>query len=272
MWTGEYIFPSQSTAHSVPTDLGTSLANHDVTMSERRSHDRPDAPDRRSFPRPPLWLNLLLLLLGVAGVVFARYHREQVSTKFSHVIAEEARTPGDVKKMKEELAEMDLTREQLQRELDSRMKMMSGLKSEDFYLAVDTGERKFRFYYGDTILREGDVAIGESKNIKTAGKSWTFMPVKGAFPVEAKVVGYDWHVPEWVYAMNNQPVPATRPTIPNGLGRYVLFLPNGYVVHTPPGEGSPLQGPKPGSFMVSESDLAAIWSRIHKGKTHVYIY
>ena len=242
-------------------------------MSDRRNQDRPDALERRSFPRPPLWLNLLLLLLGVAGVLFARYHRERVSTQFADVIAEEARTPGDVKKLKEELAEMDLTREQLQRELDGRMKMVSGLKSEDFYLAVDTTRKKFRFYYGDTILREGDVAIGESKNIKAGDKSWTFVPVKGAFPVEGKVVGHDWYVPEWAYAMNNQPVPATRPTIPNGLGRYVLFLPNGYVVHSPPGEGSPLHGqPKPGSFMVSESDLAAIWSRIHKGKTQVYIY
>jgi hypothetical protein len=241
-------------------------------MPERRSHDRPGAPERRSFPRPPLWLNLLLLLLGVAGVVFARYHRERVSTQFAHVIAEEARTPADVKKMKEELAAMGLTREQLQRELDGRMKMMSGLKSEDFHLAVDTNKKKFRFYYGDTILREGDVAIGEQKTIEAGGKSWTFLPAKGAFPVESKIVGHDWHVPEWVYAMNNQPVPATRPTIPNGLGQYVLFLPNGYVVHTPPSADSPLKGPKPGSFMVAESDLAAIWPRIHKGKTNVYIY
>ena len=241
-------------------------------MPERRSNDRPGGPERRSFPRPPLWLNLLLLVLGVAGVLFARHHREQVSTRFAHVIAEEARTPVDVKQIKNELAEMDLTRDQLQRELDGRMKMMAGLKSEDFYLAVDTTDRKFRFYYGDTILREGDVALGESKTVKSGDKSWTFVPVKGAFPVEGKVVGYDWPVPEWVFAMNGQPVPDNRPVIPNGLGQYVIFLPNGYVIHTPPSAESPLRGAKPGSYMVSESDLAAIWSRIHKGKTHVYIY
>lgn len=241
-------------------------------MVDRRSEYKPGAPERRSFPRPPLWLNLLLLLLGVGGILYARYHREQVSTRFAHVIAEEARTPADVKKMKEQLAEMDLTREQLQKELEGRTKIMAGLKSENFYLAVDTKAKKFRFYYGDSILREGDVTIGESKNLEAAGKSWTFVPVKGAFPVEAKIVGHDWYVPEWVYAMNGQPVPARRPTIPNGLGRYVLFLPNGYVIHTPPSEDSPLQGAKPGSFMVSEADLAAIWPRIHKGTTQVYIY
>ena len=242
-------------------------------MPERRSHSRPEAPDRRSFPRPPLWLNLLLILLGVAGVVFARYHRERVATRFAHVITEEARTPADVKKIKEELAEMDLTRDQLQKELEGRKKMVAGLKSEDFYLSVDTASRKFRFYYGDTILREGDVTIGDMKTIEGPdGKTWTFLPLKGAFPIEGKVVGHDWQVPEWWYALNKQPVPAQRPVIPNGIGKYVLFLPNGYVVHTPPSEESPLKGAKPGSFMVSEADLAAIWARINKGTTTVYVH
>ena len=241
-------------------------------MPERRNHGRHGAPERRSFPRPPLWLNLLLLLLGIGGVAFARYHREKVSVQYADVINEDARTPADVRKIKNDLAEMDLTRDQLRRELDGQMKMIAGLKSEDFHLSVDTKARKFRFYYGNTILREGDVAIGESKTLTANGKTWTFVPVKGAFAIEGKVVGYDWPVPEWMYAMKNEPVPASRPTIPNGLGKYVLFLPNGYVIHTPPSADSPLQGAKPGSYMVSEGDLAAIWSRIHKGKTQVYIY
>ena len=182
-------------------------------MTDRRSHERPEATDRRSFPRPPLWLNLLLLILGVAGVVFARYHRDRVSSEFSDVINEQQRTPADVRKMKEELAEMDLTRDVLQKELEGRMKFVGSLKSENFYLSVDTKARKLRFYYGDTILREADMTIGDSKTLEAAGKKWTFIPVKGAFTVEAKIVGYDWQVPEWVYAMNNQPIPEQRPVI-----------------------------------------------------------
>ena len=241
-------------------------------MPERRNEGRPGAADRRSFPRPPLWLNLLLLLLGIGGVLYARYHREQVSKQFAHVIAEEARTPADVRKLKEEVAEMDLSREQLRKELEGRMKMVAGLKSEEFYLSVDTKGRKLRFYYGDTVLREADLTLGETRTITTPQKSWTFVPVKGAFPVEAKIVGHAWRVPEWVYAMNNQPVPAERPVIENGLGKYVLFLPNGYVIHTQPSADSPLQTVKPGSYMVAEDALAAIWPRIHTGKTQVYIF
>ena len=241
-------------------------------MPERRHHGRPGASDRRSFPRPPLWLNLALLLLGVAGILFARHHRDQVSTRFAHVIAEEARTPADVRKLKEDVAEMDLSREQLRKELEGRMKFVSSLKSEEFYLSVDTKARKLRFYYGDTVLREADIQIGGSRTVTTPGKTWTFVSLKGAFPVEAKLVQHAWRIPEWVYAMNGEPIPEERPAVPNGLGKYVIFLPNGYAIHTPPSAESPLKGAKPGSYMVSEDVMAAIWPRIHKGKTQVYIY
>ena len=240
-------------------------------MPERRHHDRSGASERRSFPRPPLWLNLLLLLLGIGGILYARHHREQVSERFAHVIAEEARTPQDIRKLKEEVASMDLSRDQLQKELDGRAKFLAGLKSENFYLSIDTKARKMRFYYGDTVLREADIQVGETRTIESGDKRWTFIPLKGAFPVEAKLVEYAWPVPEWMYAVRSEPVPAQRPVVRNGLGRYVLFLPNGYAIHTQPGADSPLQGPKPGSYMVSEDMLAAIWARIHKG-TQVYIF
>jgi hypothetical protein len=241
-------------------------------MSDRRTNSRPEAPDRRSFPRPPLWLNLALLLIGVAVLLYGRQHRQRVSTEFSDVLTAEARTPADVKKVKEELAETDLTRDALQRELDSRMKFVSSLKSENFYLSVDTKNRKLRFYYGDTVLREADLTIGETKTIKSGEKTWTFIPLKGAFAIEAKLVKHAWRVPEWVYAMNGQPPPPERPAIPNGLGEYVLFLPDGYAIHTPPSAESPLKTAKPGSYMVSEDFMRAVWPRIHSGKTQVYIY
>jgi hypothetical protein len=167
---------------------------------------------------------------------------------------------------------MDLTRESLAREVEGRRKLLANLKSEEFYLSVDTREKKLRLHYGDTVLREAPITVGEQREVRLGEKHWTFVPLKGAFPVEAKIAGYDWRIPEWLYAMKGQPVPATRPVVPNGLGRYVIFLPNGYVIHTPPAEESPLDGAKPGSYMVSEEHLRAIWDRIHKGKTNVYIF
>ncbi len=202
----------------------------------------------------------------------ARQHREKVEKQFAHVISEEARTPADVRKLKEDLAEMDLSRDQLQRELESRSKFVASLKSEEFYLSVDTKARKLRFYYGDKMLRDADVTIGEARTITAPGKQWTFVPVKGSFPIESKLVDLAWRVPDWVYAMKNEPIPEERPVVANGLGRYVLTMPNGYVIHTQPSPESPLQGPKPGSFLVAEDVMRAIWPRITAGKTHVYIF
>jgi hypothetical protein len=227
--------------------------------------------ERRSFPRPPLWLNLLLLCLGIGGIFAVRAHRERVASDYADVIAEEARTPADVRTMKEQLGKMDLTRDALQRELEGRMKFAASLKSENFYLSIDSNARKLRFFYGNTLLREADLTIGDSRTIKTGGKTWTFVPLKGAFPVEGKLVNYDWRVPEWLYVMNSQPIPESRPFVRDGLGQYIILLPDGYAIHSPPSADSPLKGPKPGSYMVEEEVLKAIWSRIHTG-TQVYIF
>lgn len=242
-------------------------------MPERRKESRPDAPDRRRIPRPPLWLNLLLIGLGVAGLLFGKMHRDRVSKRYARVLAEEQRTPKDIKAMKEELAALDLNRESLARELDGRAKFLQSLKTENFYLSIDTQQKRLRFYYGPNLLREGDVTVGDAQTVKAEdGRSWTFVPLKGALPVEGKVVDHIWRIPEWVYIMNKQPVPSSRPSIEGGLGKYVLLLPNNYVVHSPPVDESPLKGPKPGSFMVSEADLRAIWARIEPGKTFVYVF
>lgn len=242
-------------------------------MPERRNHSRPGAPDRRSFPRPPLWLNLLLLALGLAGILLARVHRDRVEDRYAGVLAQEARTPEDVRKIKEDLAGMDLTQSALQKELQGRAKMLEALKTEDFYLSIDTKANKLRFHYGGNVLREGAITVGEGRTISSPdGKSWTFVPLKGSFAVEAKMVDHPWRVPEWLYVMNGQPLPAERPTIPGGLGRYVILLPDGYAIHSPPSADSPLKGPKPGSIMASEEDLRAIWDRITTNKTLVYVF
>jgi hypothetical protein len=240
---------------------------------DRRSAPRDDSPDRRGFPRPPLWLNIAVLAIAIAGIGFAQMHRKIVQERYEDVLTEQQRTPEEVNRLKEELAERNLSREQLGRELDGQKQFLQTLDKNEFYLSVDTAARKLRFHYGGAILRETDVVLGPQASIEGAGgKSWTFVPVKGAFEIEGKVAGHTWEVPEWLYLMKNEPVPETRPSIEGGLGKYVIQLPNGYVIHSPPVEASPLDGPKPGSIMVAtESDLRAIWPRIHKG-TSIYIF
>ncbi|MGH9457299.1 MAG: L,D-transpeptidase [Thermoanaerobaculia bacterium] len=241
---------------------------------DRRSGERAGDTDRRRFPRPALWFNLTILLVAVAGIAFARFHREWVHRQYADVLMEQERTPEQVNRLKEELAEMDLSREELEAELDSRMQFLENVKSDDFYLSVDTEAKKLRFHYADAVLREADILVGQEAHVRSPdGKTaWTFVPVKGAFRIEGKVAGHRWRIPEWVYAMRNEPPPSERPTIRHGLGQFVIQLPHGYVIHTPPAEESPLDGPKPGSIMVADEEaIRAIWPRIHK-QTKVYIF
>jgi len=225
--------------------------------------------ERRRSPRPPLWLNLLLLAIAAGTFVYAKHQRDEIDAKTALIFKRGESSPAELNRMREELAQMDLTREQLAKELDGRMDYVRSLEGSQFYISIDTAKRKMQFRLGRDVVRECDVAVGESRTIKANGKTWTFVPLKGGFTVLGKESDYVWTVPAWWFAMNHQP-PEQR-SVRNGLGHYVVVLRNNYVIHTPPPPDSPLQGPKPGSFMVPEADMAAIWPRISKD-THVYIF
>lgn len=240
-------------------------------MTDRRNEERKKATDRRGFPRPSLRLNLLLAVLAVAALSFAMRQRREIDAGYARLFQSPA-GPSDLNQIRAELAEMDATQEDLKKELGSRLAYLDGLKSRDFYLSIDTGKKKLSLNYGNAAVRDADVQIGEPATIEEPnGKTWTFAPLKGDFNVVGKEDGLPWLVPSWVYAMNHRPVPSERPTIGDGLGKYVVLLPNGYVIHSPPAAASPLKGPKPGSFMVPEADLQAIWDRITP-ETRVYIF
>jgi hypothetical protein len=241
-------------------------------MPERRKTERPDSSDRRSFPRPPLWLNLALLLIAILGAGASKLHRDRLDVSFDQHVRQNRGAPAEMARIRTELAELDLTRDALAKELDSRLDFIENLQSENFYVAIDTSRRKLILHYGEDIVREADVQIGPPATLRSAsGRSWTFVPLKGGFTVRGKEMDAAWTVPEWVYLLNGAPPPAERPTVKNGLGSFVIYLPNNYVIHSPPSADSPLKGPKPGSFMVPEEDLRAIWPRIDQN-TRVFVF
>src|SRR5688572_33228863 len=131
-----------------------------MVTSDRRSEVRPQSPSRRSVRRPALWLNLALLSLGLATLVVAQQHRSRLDATFDRIVRTQVSSPHQLAKIRGDLAAMDLTREALDRELQERLAMTRGFEAAEFYLAIDTANRKLRLHFGPEIVRETDVAIG----------------------------------------------------------------------------------------------------------------
>src|ERR1041385_343296 len=161
--------------------------------------------ERRSFPRPPLWLNLLLLIIAVAAFASARVQRHSIEAKTAILLKPNPSSPAELNRIRDELAQMDLNGEQLARELDGRMRYMESLQGSQFYISVNTQKRVLQLRFGRDVVRECSIEIGEARTIKAHDKTWTFLPLKGAFEVTAKESDYQWVVPEWLYAMRNEP-------------------------------------------------------------------
>src|SRR5215510_10894048 len=135
--------------------------------------------ERRSFPRPPLWLNLTLLFASVALLAFATYQHNVIDEKTAALFKPSASSPAELNRIRDELAQMDLTGAQLARELDGRMMYLESLQSAQFYISIDTQKHVLQFRFGRDVVRECPVEVGAARTIKGPhGRTWTFLPLK----------------------------------------------------------------------------------------------
>jgi hypothetical protein len=225
----------------------------------------------RKLPRPGSSTLLVLFLLVLIGAIASAVHRRVLESEFETRVARSRAAPFEIKRIRHELADLEVNEKDLADALDTRLKYLEARKRNEFYIAIDTKKRDFSFHFADRTLRDAAVEIGAPRTIVSGKKKWTFAPLTGAFNVDGKFDGASWQVPEWLYRMNGEKPPRARPEVKDGLGKYVLSLGNDYVIHSPPSPDSPLKGAKPGSFMVPEADLAAIWKRVGP-ETRVYIF
>src|SRR5438045_1168955 len=101
---------------------------------------RPERRERRSFPRPPLWLNLLLLIIAGAAFAYGRYERETIDRKMAILFkpVSLSGSAAELDQIRTELSQLDLTRTQLANQLEARLQYAQSVNGEEFYIAVDT--------------------------------------------------------------------------------------------------------------------------------------
>jgi len=222
--------------------------------------------------RPPVGLSLGLLLVGVALGAASTIHRRHLDARFQAVALQSQGVPFEILRIRRDLSEHRLDEKALSRELEVRLAAADAQESSQFYLVIDTKARRVTLRVGDRIVREMPLEVGAPRPILTAsGERVAPAPLSGAFTVRQKFERAAWKPPAWAWQAAGLPVPSPLTDIPGGLGRYVVMLTEDVVLHSPPPPESPLKGPKPGSFLVPEADLGAIWKRIGP-ETRVYVY
>src|SRR5260370_14053109 len=103
--------------------------------------------ERRSFPRPPLWLNLLLLVIAATTFAYAKHPRNVVLEKTTALFRNE-NSPAELRRMRDELAQMDLSKEQLSKQLDGRMQCLQSMQGGDFYISINIARQTMHFRFG----------------------------------------------------------------------------------------------------------------------------
>jgi hypothetical protein len=222
--------------------------------------------------RPPLVATLSVLLAAVVLAAIALAHRRQLDRRFAAVVVDAPAEPFEIQRIRRDLAALELDEKSLERELDARLAAVESQESEDFYLVLDRAARKLTLRLGDRIVREAALEYREPRQILSASNDrLPPAPLSGAFTVREKLERPVWKAPSSAWAAAGRRTPSAGGEIAGGLGRYVIVLTEEVVIHSPPPPESPLRGPKPGSFLVPEADLAAIWKRIGP-ETRVYVF
>lgn len=150
---------------------------------------------------------------------------------------------------------------------------VKALAEKGIHLAINTEDSTLALRHGAATLRQVHLSIGSDSTIHAPdGRTWRFVRGMGERTLAAKATDPDDPIPEWVYISRGEPVPpVSERTVPKGNGHYLLRLDDGSEIYSRPTTGPLAEGVKPGDFVASESDLAAIFDAVTTD-TPVYIF
>lgn len=154
-------------------------------------------------------------------------------------------------------------------------KKLAALQPKGAYVVVDSAENRLRLMRKDEVVLEAIASAGTGAVLvdEATGKTWVFETPRGVRSVLGKKKNPCWRRPDWDYVENGEPLPKDNSDRIDcaALGKYALFLGDGYMIHGTLYERSLGMSVTHGCVRLGARDLETVWNAAPVG-TKVYLY
>ncbi len=152
---------------------------------------------------------------------------------------------------------------------------LAGLQPRGLHIVIDTYRNRLLVYDGDTLLREAVCSTGSGTVLvhPSGKKTWTFDTPLGERRVISKVRNPIWTKPDWAFIEEGfePPKDVSLRVDRVSLGRYALYLGDGYIIHGTLFQTLLGQGVTHGCVRLGNEDLEYVYQTIPVG-ARVYLY
>jgi len=154
-------------------------------------------------------------------------------------------------------------------------KKLAALQPKGYYVVVDSAENRLRLMRHDEVVREAIASAGTGAVLvdEATGRTWVFETPRGVRKVLSKKQDPCWRRPDWDFVENGEPLPQRSADRIDcaALGKYALYLGDGYMIHGTLYERSLGMSVTHGCVRLGAADLEAVWKAAPVG-TKVYMY
>jgi len=213
-------------------------------------------PARLRRQRNLLWglAGAIALLVASLALAWAGGYRYTPATRVASASTADPAVKGDLKQVEKKLA---------------------ALQPKGYYVVVDSAENRLRLMRQDEVVREAIASAGTGAVLvdEASGRTWVFETPRGVRKVLSRKKDPCWRRPDWDFVENGEPLPTRSADRIDcaALGKYALYLGDGYMIHGTLYERSLGMSVTHGCVRLGAEDLEAIWKATQVG-TRVYMY
>ncbi|MBI4056072.1 MAG: L,D-transpeptidase [Elusimicrobia bacterium] len=203
-------------------------------------------------------------------------HKLKDQSNFSREHTEQMAFLQNLPNLLPEQAKFIKTHNILQEEVETLRSRVGKRMANQLYILVDTKASKLYLKQGLKLIRENICSVGRGGILvdKQTGRKWEFSTPKGLFQVTWKTEDPLWIKPDWAFAETKQLIPPPDDPsrlVQGELGKYLLSMGNGYLIHGTKNEASLGQPVSHGCIRLGAEDLDFIYHAANL-KTRVYVY